>query len=555
MNKAVGFVTYETAHAPCGGIAAVMTFLPRYFKNVTKLPTLVITPFHKQIAKTTDLKLKAVGTVTVPFEGENISVKVRKLGGAVAIYFLQSEDERFFAGAKHPYDVAKVGQSDTNVLLRDSLFFGAAVCKSLAVIAPETACTLMLQDWESATTALALAGKESHHTCYITMHNSYDSAASGEDLRRVGIAPGNCLGSTVLQRALKVSGHSVFTVSEQFARDLVDDPLQKTVMAPHLQNTLKPRLLGVSNGPFVKLGIDRKLLTAAGRSQFKPLQKWKSEQKKAALAALKLVTSTPETPVWGDPKQFRQDDKPWFVFAGRDDSRQKGYDVAVAAIRSFLKKRRDAKFLFFPIPGDEGLTGLNFLKKLTTNYPAQVIAFPFLWRAGFGAAICAAAYGVMPSLYEPFGMASEFYLQGTVGIARATGGLIQQINPVREITSCSSSVERLAAPWHKPQTPATGFLFRENIESETATAGDWRRINAASYLSTPGMDRIAERIELPLFKNMADELEKCLVDALTVYSDDPTAYFKMLSAGVRLIQQNFSWATAAQQYIAGLSDH
>jgi predicted NBD/HSP70 family sugar kinase len=40
----------------------------------------------------------------------------------------------------------------------------------------------------------------------------------------------------------------VFTVSEQFAHDLTEDVLQTHVMAPQLQLTLKPRLVGIDNG-------------------------------------------------------------------------------------------------------------------------------------------------------------------------------------------------------------------------------------------------------------------------------------------------------------------
>ncbi len=555
MSKTFVFVTYETAHAPCGGIAAVMQHLPRHFKNTAKVPACVITPFHYRIAKTSGLKLKPIGTVVVPCDGQSVRVNVLKRAGAVAMYFLQAEDSCFFAGVKHPYDVDTSGLGDAKDLLRDSLFFGVAVRESLKIIAPGAHCVLMLQDWEAATTALALAGVKSRHKCFITLHNSYDSGASGAMLRRFGIAPSSCLGATVLTRALKVSERSVFTVSDQFALDFLTDPLQKIVMAPHLQKLLAPRLTGVCNGPFVKLGVDGKLITAAIRGDYRPLQRWKTAQKKTALKALGKVRPSAETPVWGDPKKFRRDDAPWFVFAGRDDSRQKGYDVAVAAIRLLLKKHRTCKFLFFPIPGDEELAGLAFLKKLAVAYPENVIAFPFIWREGFSAALCGAAYGVMPSLYEPFGMASEFYLQGTAGIARATGGLIQQINPVRGIPSYSRAVVHLADRWHQPQTPATGFLYREfpnAAESIPAIANDWRQINAAGYFNRSGQDRVNERGRLPLFKSMAGELGKCLTDALKVYVTDPAAYHTMLAAGVRLIQRRFSWTKAAREYLGGM---
>jgi hypothetical protein len=69
--------------------------------------------------------------------------------------------------------------------------------------------------------------------------------------------------------------------------------------------------------------------------------------------------------------------------AGRDDPRQKGYDVAAAAVEDYLtlnqRKPECAQFLFFPIPGDEGLAGLGFLRELADRFPEHVLAFPFIW--------------------------------------------------------------------------------------------------------------------------------------------------------------------------------
>jgi hypothetical protein len=54
--------------------------------------------------------------------------------------------------------------------------------------------------------------------------------------------------------------------------------------------------------------------------------------------------------LWGDISQFEKDDATWFVMAGRDDSRQKGYDV--------LARARPAGYL---VPGlhDEALATLH----------------------------------------------------------------------------------------------------------------------------------------------------------------------------------------------------
>jgi hypothetical protein len=84
------------------------------------------------------------------------------------------------------------------------------------------------------------------------------------------------------------------------------------------------------------------------------------------------------------------------VLAGRDDPRQKGYDVAAAAAAAFLQTPGNdtkAQFLFFPIPGDEGREGLLFLRELADAYPANVLVLPFLFREAMSRRFRAARSG------------------------------------------------------------------------------------------------------------------------------------------------------------------
>jgi glycogen synthase len=248
-------------------------------------------------------------------------------------------------------------------------------------------------------------------------------------------------------------------------------------------------------------------------------------------------------------------DLPWFVMAGRDDPRQKGYDVAAEAIRSLLKKRGNglrAQFLFFPIPGDEGRGGLNFLRALAKDYPANILVLPFIFQEGYLAALQGAAFGVMPSFYEPFGMANEFYLNGAVGIGRATGGLLQQIVPLRSIPSFTPSVQHRASRWHSVSAASTGLLYREPDDIGDV-AGDWRAFNAAGYLSRPERDRLGERRAYRLFAEMSRSLERALADAIEIHarpagSSGVPLYFAMLVEGVAHIQKSFSWERSAAEY-------
>ena len=147
----LAFVSYETALAPCGGIAAVLARLPAHVAAQARQPVVVFTPFHHRIPKTRDVDATWVGTVGVPFDGRTVQVHVLRHDGPAPHYLLRPEELQFFTGTRHPYDL----HPDT--LYRDSVFFGAAVVQALRVVAPGAPWTLLLQDWESATVAMASA--------------------------------------------------------------------------------------------------------------------------------------------------------------------------------------------------------------------------------------------------------------------------------------------------------------------------------------------------------------------------------------------------------------
>ncbi len=539
----IAFVSYETPFAPCGGIAAVMGRLPAKVQAVSHIDSVVVTPLHHRIEKMASLGRSFEGSFGIRLADRTVLFHVFRHDDKLPFYFLQAEDRRYFAGQRHPYDVPG------DDLLRDALLFGAAIPRALHVINPGKRWTLLLQDWEAATAVLTMADMPGRSRCFVTLHNSYDCSVGNEQLSYFGINPEACPGGTVLQRALPLTELPVFTVSEQFAHDLTEDVLQTQVMAPQLQLTLKPRLVGIDNGPFVDPAVDPQLVAGAAAGNFGPLAEWKAAHRRSFLDALGKLQATDDRPLWGNASQFEQDDAPWFVMAGRDDSRQKGYDVLAGAAELYLEKQERGRFLFFPIPGDEGRDGLGFLRRLAQRFPSSVLVFPFLFREGFLAALRGATYGVMPSLYEPFGMANEFYLNGTVAIGRATGGITQQIAPLRDAGSFGSQVQERSARWHSPGTPPTGFLFREE-DGLPSEADDWRAINAANYDRVGGdNDRVQQRRTLPLFQSMVDELQQALSDAAGIARDQPALYYRLLSAGIGHIQKNFSWNRAALEYL------
>jgi glycogen synthase len=539
-------------------VAAVLKKLPGHIAQAADAETTVITPFHRNIERTSQLETEPAGELTVPLLGVPINVELlshQDRHGQRWI-FLAPDRPDIFAGKRHPFDV-DVDQGElARRLRRDSLFFGASVARSLHAIAPGCQWTLLLQDWEAATAALALATQKNRHRLHLTLHNSYDSGAVNDrELESVGIDPSLCNGppglsaATVLERALRIVRRPVFTVSERYAHDLTNDTVQVKVMAPQLQHQLRGQLLGIDNGPFLDLVVNQTVLAKARQGTWKPLLDWKAKMREQALRALTAHPVTESAPVWGDLDRLQSGNAPWIMMAGRDDSRQKGYDVAAAAIDKLLAAGVDAKFLLLPNAGDEGLPGLSFIEALARTYPDRVFAFPFYMIAGYIETMSAAAYGLMPSLYEPFGMAHELYLNGTVGIGRATGGITEQIIPIRAAAAFSQAVNRQVAGLYPLSAEPTGILYREADDIPTAV-NDWTAINATSYLRNHGelSDRLAERRRYPLFRAMTDQLALAIADGLRIYRDDPGLYTRMLARGIDHVRQTFSWERAAAEY-------
>ncbi len=551
MVMKLAFITYETPFAPSGGIAAVMGRLPRAIKEASHLDVIVLTPFHHRIERTVNLPVEEVGKLELPYRGQKLSFSLqRHFQDDLDWYFLKAEDERFFAGSPHPYIVGETQEEIARTLLRDSLIFGNGAVRALDLLDPSAEWVLFLQDWEGATAALAFADKPKSWRCFITLHNGYDSPVTDETLAEHDIVSEACAGGTVLDRAIPLTERTIFTVSEQFAFDFTQDIFQSNVMVDHLQGLLAPRLLGVNNGPFTDLAVEQDVFDEAKLGRYEPFKRWKKEKRHKALMALEALQPSEERPLWGDLALFRKDEEAcWFVMAGRDDTRQKGFDVAAAGVRRFLKKGGQAQFFFFPILGDEGLQGLFFLRKLAEEFPQNVIVFPFRWQEGFFATLQGASFALMPSLYEPFGMANEFYLNGTVGIARATGGIIQQIVPIQGVASFSHAAQHRAAQWHSFSSSPTGILFRERDHLPTAL-DDWRLINSAHY-ATDGRapDRVETREASSLFRSMANELSISLEDGVSLFIEYPERYYSMLTDGIIHIQRSFSWRRAAYAYL------
>lgn len=552
--KTVAFVSFESEFAPAGGLAAVMRNLPRAMAATR--PAILLTPFFSEIDRCVDARargrIRDTGIAySVEFDRESWPVTLLEFtevvepspapagagasGREFKIYFVETPD--FFHAPANPY----ITPGHPGQLLVDSLFFSVAVAGALPHLSEASPFLLNLQDWETAMVA-RVAPRDIPHRCVLTLHNPYDEKLTPEALgwitNRTPLPVPRSL--NVLQYSLpKVAGIS--TVSENYATELLEDPLQSEVLARQLQQVFALKgLVGINNGTFTPrrfpdLEAPRAIRNHkdSARAEFARLLTTRDGEEMLDLAWGRADVADPALPIF-------------FLF-GRDDPRQKGMDVAAQAIREVLTARgaEYARFIFAPIPGPHGLESLGYLRDLAADFPASVLVFPFRMSVGYDELQAAASYLMMASLYEPFGGATEGYAVGVPVIARATGGLVQQVCPLN-LAELPPATRAVVARYHPDADRPTGFLFREPPPANPAR--QWKRVLRAKFLDEdPPGDALAERLEIPLFQAMVASASQVVEAAVDLHATDYATYARLVVNGLALLER-FSWADSARKY-------
>ncbi len=548
-RRTVVFVTFETGLAPSGGLAAVMKVLPPQMARHETC--FVLAPYFVNISR----PLPVLTTFPLEIGEQTHDVELRHFtdDGGLATYLLSADG--FFTAPSDPY----INPEDKEQLVKDALFFCAAVPKALAILTEEGLAATRdlvfhLQDWETACAAQAVARDPFIETaaCVLTVHNPYDQYLGAAKSTQVYSLISH-LGlhyDTVLTQMIPLMDGPLSTVSQNFADELTSDPLHTDVFAPHLQELLVSKgVVGVDNGIFGQLAFpfSAEAHERAQAGDFGGIQGEKWARRETLAEVLEAYQQglkenpQPGREAWGQDLDLSDPWLPVLLFMGRDDPRQKGFDVVVEAIRRIPPGR--ARYVFTPIPGVEGFAGLSFLRALAEERPGEVKAFPFrLDFEAFKALKEGSSYMVMGSLYEPFGAASEAYLAGMPLVARATGGLVQQAAP-RASAALSREGRQLVALFHGRKSEPTGFLYRE--PSVPNVADDWQKIVECDY-GADG-DRIEERRGAPLFEAMVQRATWAIQDAIELYRSDQTAYARMIYHGYQMLD-NFGWDRAIAEY-------
>jgi glycogen synthase len=213
---------------------------------------------------------------------------------------------------------------------------------------------------------------------------------------------------------------------------------------------------------------------------------------------------------------------PVFMMFGRMDPAQKGFDVLARAVERIEPGR--AKFIFaLESPGGVERWVAD-LDRLASERQGDVVFIPDRMTKGYFDTMAGVTYCVMPSLYEPFGAATEPYVKGTPVVACATGGLLQQVRN-----------------YHLDPAAATGLLYQADLSSlEPADVpAYWRVLLGAADPET--------RRANPVYQLLVAGLTEALLEAMAIFSQRPECYGRML-ANLHGQAASFSWDNAADEY-------
>ncbi|MGD8395107.1 MAG: glycogen/starch synthase [Candidatus Eiseniibacteriota bacterium] len=555
------YAVYENPFARGGGIYAVAdnysAALVAHGREVV-----VVSPCHARLRTAPSPgQVTAVGACAVPFGTSTVPVRLLEHRRAGVRWILLEADPIFDAGGG-PSGTDPYVHGSTEALLQASLFACAALPHALAVLGLGRNVIVHAQDWEMASAALTVKealvdGTLESAAVVLTSHNPYDCALTERARtlvsRRLGARTAGDV-HTVYQQMIELTDAPLSTVSRNFAHELLADPLQTGHFADHLQAVLaRHGIVGVDNGLFGRPepAFSAASIEAARAGEPAAILAEKRSRRRTMLDTLadyedprtlgRLAGQDGDASVSTLP-----DAVPVFLMFGRLDPGQKGFDVLARVIAGLAPG--SARFILTPIAGGAPPPYLAELERLAETRRGDVVVYPFRMERGYMEAMAGATFAVMPSLYEPFGGATEPYLAGTPVVARATGGLVQQVVDLdddaagatgllfREALGCDDA----AAHGGEAATDVDGSIGSGGLRAPPVDlAAQWRQIQLARE---PG-----RRHGIPLYEAMVGALAQALERACHVVRDDPASYGRML-ANLHARATAFSWDSTIAGY-------
>ncbi len=518
------YCSFENRFAKAGGLAAVTKAIIPYLGALPGIKkAILISPFYPRIMK----------RELLDDTGKRLRVRFGKR--EIEAFLLRHQNE-YFIGAEGYFEadnpdgdpylyVQGDPVANEREILKNALFFCKALPSVLEELDLRENVILHLQEWQTAATSLTvkeaiLAGKLTSCACVQTLHNPYDCFIPRKDLERLFIDPARIAGEfsnrdgiTAFQLGLPLSDGPLSTVSRHFATEFSEDILQTQHFAPHLQEIFKrTTIAGINNGMFIPFPPEYRDLSSITASDIQRVKRQKRQE------LLHILDSYLPSQRFGE-LNYREnsiidlpDEIPIFVMSGRLDFSQKGYDVLLRAIAHFGKD--EIKVVLSPPSSDK--QALAMFRGTAEHCKGNVTVFPMRMEQGYMELQMGSSFGLMPSIYEPFGAAIEYMAAGTVTIARATGGLIDQIDD-----------------------NVSGLLFKEAPDHYTIH-------NIRSFAGTA--DHPEKRAGNPWAGDMEFALVKRMRDAIAIFQTQPELYHSIILNGLKKAAE-FDWETSAAQYL------
>jgi glycogen synthase len=529
--KHVVFCSFESRFASSGGLGAVTKKILPYLKNRKGIRrALLMTPFYPHIID--EKKLTAARTsCKVIFANETVTVEILKCllqnDGGIEEYYLKAAgffDSRNPIHDPYGYDTEDPQKND-DAIRRNALFFCKAVPIALKTLGIRENIIFHLQEWQ--TTLITLTSKKAlldgtliSCGCVQTIHNPFDSWISSESLAlltpldKIRKHPDFSVkdGLTAYQIGLQLMDAPLTTVSEHFAGELTSDPLQTGHFAPHLRDIFnRSAIVGINNGMFIDFPQEYSQMEKRLIPEIKKIK----NNKRSALLTILNTYHPPER--FGELTFQSQSITqlpghiPILVMSGRLDPFQKGFDILLRVVEKFGKD--EIKVVVSPMTMNT--SDLDYFHEAADRCRGNITVFPIRMKKGYQELQMGSTFGIMPSIYEPFGAAVEYMVSGTVTIARKTGGLIDQVIDNR-----------------------CGYLFREKPETYTSD-------NIRAFAETSGNVRL--RKGNPWVESMAITLADTIRKAAEIFKRHPDKYYEMIAEGFKHAS-TFTWEKAAEKY-------
>jgi glycogen synthase len=557
-ERTIVFLTYENPWGKSGGIAAVASMLPKELA-LSGEKVIRLSPYHRLLKTAPALLEPPLKRCLIDFAGTEVEVAIYFLTdtGQEGWYLFGADD--FFTADGGKYKDDPYVYSDENraardgadsKLLRDALFAAKAIPKVLWELGFIGNLVVHIQDWEFASAALTIKEALLDHVLHsssvvLTLHNPFDHWLSESNLSKITDRFQNIFWpsvnseerNTILSRMIPLIDAPISTVSRRFAQEFQAVPLQTGHFAGHYQQILNRQgILGIDNGLFESpkeyTPEYHQAIEAAQLGDYAPILEEKLKARRKMLLELESFLQKNKDHVFGQLEgengqllSHLSDDVPVFLMVGRLDPGQKGFDVLNRFIEASPKGY--GRFILSPLSpsADDEEIGkyLNDLKRVAESHSGEVVVVPFRLIGVYDSLRAGATWSIWPSLYEPFGGVTEFYIHGTPVIARGTGGLVQQV-----------------IDYNIDPKGASGILYAENpTSSYEEQEEEWRRIQRTIEPE--------KRMDVRLYRQQLISLTTAIAQAVHIYKYDKAAYGQLL-ANLPEMHQRLSWQRSVADY-------